>query len=453
MSGMIRIAVMLGFAGTAALLAADDTYKLEEPADDVRVFGVGMRVQVNGKLQVGAGEAGKVAPLALNVSAALSFRERRLVGLGRDALGLRSLREYEITQAKIDVDEQKTERTLDDRLKIIVAQGRPEGVELYSLGGPLTSNELDLLRAPLDSLVLPALLPDKEVAVGDSWTPPAWTAPLLAGTEAVTKSELACKLEAVEKSVATIRVQGELEGATGGAPTKVTIAGTVDYDLETKSISGADITQSEQRQVGAISPGLDVKARVRLLRKPAAEPGRAAEAKLIETAAVEPEDSAKFVRFDSPWNMSLLHSRAWHLFHQTDKMAIFRLIDQGALVAQCNLSAITTMKPGEHTSEEEFQADIRTTLGDSLTKIESAKVLPAKNGRFVFQVVATGNVKDRTLTWIYYLVADPSGRQASLQFAFDASLAENFANRDRELVDSMRFVPSGAALTPTPRKQ
>ena len=57
-------------------------------------------------------------------------------------------RDYEITQAEITVADQKTNSQLDDRLKLMVAQGRPEGVELYSLSGPLTSHEVDLLRAP-----------------------------------------------------------------------------------------------------------------------------------------------------------------------------------------------------------------------------------------------------------------------------------------------------------------
>lgn len=433
--------------------AADETYKLEEPADDARVFGVGIRVQVNGKLQVATAEKDKVAPLALNVMAALSYRERRMVGLGRDALGLRAIREYETTEATIDVADQTTQLGLDDQLKLMMAQGRPEGIELYSLGGPLTTNDLDLIRAPADSLAFPALLPPKEVAVGDSWTPPAWAAQLFAGVEAVTKSELKGTLESVQDSIAKIRIDGQLEGATGGAPTKIAVQGTLDYDLETKSVSSADLTQTERRQVGAISPGLDIKARVRLLRRPAKDGGRLTDAKLIDRVATEPDPSAKFLRFDSPWNLSLLHSRAWHLFHQTDKVAIFRLLDQGALIAQCNLSTINSVKPGTHTPDEEFQTDIQTQLGESLTKIESAKAIPAKNGRFVYQVVATGTLKERELTWIYYLIADPSGRQVSLQFALDSTLLEFLKDRDRELVDSLRFVPASAALTPTPRKQ
>ncbi len=452
MTRMSRLlfAIFCAVAGSAH--AEDLKFRLEEPVDDARVFGVGLRVAVNGKLQVGVGDA-KVTPLPLNVSAALSYRERRLVGVGQDAEGLRAAREYEVSEADISVSDEKTHLKLPDALKLMVAQGRIEGIELFSLTGPLTNNELDLLRSPCDTLALPQVLPGKDVAIGESWTPAAWVPQLLAGVEAATKSELKCELESVKQRIAVVRFSGMVEGATFGAPTKVSLKGTVDYDLETKSITAADIMQTEQRAVGAVSPGLDVSARVRLLRKPAVDPGRLGEKKNIDLAASEPEATSKFLRFDSPWNLSLLHSRAWHMFHQTDKVVIFRLLDQGALIAQCNLSAIPNVKPGSHTSEEEFLTDIRSSLGETLKDLGVPKVLPAPDGRYVLQVTATGAVKERAMTWIYYLVADPSGRQASLQFSVDSSLLDALAQRDRELVDSLRFVPAPAAQSPTPRPQ
>ncbi|MFO0919921.1 MAG: hypothetical protein U0872_16635 [Planctomycetaceae bacterium] len=451
-SGPRLFVIFAVWLGWSALQADDLKFHLEEPADDVRVFGVGLRVTVNGKLQVGVGDA-KVTPLPLNVSAALSYRERRLVGVGQDAEGLRAAREYAVTEADIEVKDEKTHLKLPEPLKLMVAQGRIEGIELFSLTGPLTNNELDLLRSPCDTLALPQLLPGKAVAIGESWKPAAWVAQLLAGIEAATKSELSCELESVKQKIAVVRFAGSVEGATVGAPTKVSLKGTVDYDLDTKSITAADITQTEQRSIGAVSPGLDVTANVRLLRKPAVDPGRLGDKKTIDLATSEPEAAAKFLRFDSPWNLSLLHSRSWHMFHQTDKVVIFRLLDQGALIAQCNLAAIPNVAAGSHTSEEEFLTDIRGALGENLKAITTTRVLPAKDGRYVLQVIATGAVKERAMTWIYYLVADPSGRQASLQFSLDSSLLDALADRDRELIESLRFVPNPAAQSPTPRKQ
>ena len=73
-------AVACGLTGSAA-----EKYKLEEPVDDVRVFGCGTRVDVNGKTQ----PSPNVEPLKLSASAALSYRERRLLGPGGEAEGLR----------------------------------------------------------------------------------------------------------------------------------------------------------------------------------------------------------------------------------------------------------------------------------------------------------------------------------------------------------------------------
>ena len=62
---------------------AAESYRLEEPVDDTRVFGVGTRIDVNGKTQ----PALQKEPLPLVLSAALSYRERRLLGplLGTDS--------------------------------------------------------------------------------------------------------------------------------------------------------------------------------------------------------------------------------------------------------------------------------------------------------------------------------------------------------------------------------
>ena len=75
------------FVCSSASLFAADKYKLEEPVDDSRVFGVGTRVDVSGKTQ----PSPKVEPLKLNASAALSYRERRLLGPGTEAESLRSV--------------------------------------------------------------------------------------------------------------------------------------------------------------------------------------------------------------------------------------------------------------------------------------------------------------------------------------------------------------------------
>lgn len=430
---------------SSATLSAADKYKLEEPVDDVRVFGVGTRVDVSGKTQ----PSPQVEPLKLTASAALSYRERRLLGPGVEAESFRSIRDYETTQTEIDVNGQKSTSKLGDHLKLVVAQGRVDGVELYSLGGSLTSNELDLIRSPADSLALMALLPSKEVEVGDKWTPPVWALQMMMSLDAIAKGELTCTLTSVENQLARIQLEGKVEGSALSALSDVAIKGFYEYSLKERCISQCDFTQVEKRGFGPVSPAFEFSARIRLLRKPAQVSGRVTDQKLIDTASAEPKPSAVMLRFESPWNIGFDYPRHWHLYKVHEKAAIFRLIDQGNLVAQCDLAPIAPVKPGEHLPDEQFERDIKQALGPRLKELRKGEVVPTNDRSYVYRVVATGLDGERELTWIFYLIADPSGRQASLTTTVDTPQVEGLANRERELLETLRFGP--APPTPTLR--
>ena len=422
---------------------AAEKYKLEEPVDDARVFGCGTRVDVNGKTQ----PSPNVEPLKLSASAALSYRERRLLGPGGEAESFRSIRDYETTQADIVVGTEKSAAKLDDRLKLVVAQGRVDGVELYSLGGAFTSNELDLLRSPADSLALIALLPSKEIEVGDKWTAPAWAFQMLTAIDAISKGELSCSLASVEKQVARIKIEGKLEGAATGAISELNVSGFFEYDLKDRCITQCDFTQVEKRGFGPVSPAIEFTAHVRLLRKPAQLPGRLGEQKYLDVASEEPKASATALRFESPWNIGFEYPRHWHLWKIQEKAAVFRLIDQGNFVAQCDLAPIAPAKPGEHLPVADFQRDIRQALGERMKELGQGEVITTTDRSYVYRISASGAEGERPLTWVFYLIADPTGRQASLSVTVDTPQVEALANRERELLDTLRFGPAPALRT------
>jgi hypothetical protein len=441
--GTVVGVVFAALASLNSVVIAGEKYKLDEPVDDVRVFGCGTRVDVTGKTQ----PSPNVEPLKLNASAALSYRERRLLGPGVEAEAFRSIRDYETTQSDIVVGTENSAAKLDDRLKMIVAQGRVDGVELYSLGGNFTSNELDLLRSPADSLALIALLPAKEVEVGDKWVAPGWAFQMLTAIDAIAKGELNCSLASVEKQVARIKLEGKLEGAATGAISEITVTGFYEYDLKDRCISQCDFTQVEKRGFGPVSPAFEFTARVRLLRKVAQLPGRLSEQKYLDAALEEPKASLTALRFESPWNIGLEYPRHWHLWKIQEKAAIFRLIDEGSFVAQCDLAPIASAKPGEHLPEVEFQRDIRQALGDRLKEMGQGEAIKTTDRSYVYRVTASGADGDRPLTWIFYLIADPSGRQASLSITVDTPHLESLASRERELIDTLRFGPAPVIRT------
>ncbi len=428
----LLVIVLTGF-GVAA-----DPVPLDEPTDDARIYGVGMRVEVHGKVKT-RGADNNDLELPLNVTATISYRERRLLGLGAGAENIRALREYEQAAVDIDIAEEKSTVKLPDPLKLMVTQGRNNGLETYSLGGLLSPQELELVTPPCDSVGFVALLPTKPVVVGDEWKPSPWVAQFLARLDATTASELTCRCVAIEGDVAKLSFRGNAKGAVQGTLSEVAFEGTVDFDLAQHCIVAASLTQTEKREVGAVSPGLDVAATVRILRKPAKLPGRLNDRQVLDVGGGLPPDGALLLRFESPWNLGLLHGRDWHLFQQTDQVAIFRLLDQGLFVAQCNLSPIPSAKPGEHTSEAVFKNDIQQSLGTKLKVLGAGETIPTTNGQYVYRITAEGAIADRPITWIYYLVADPSGRQASVLFAIDTPLLSKLGTRDRDFVAALTF--------------
>lgn len=412
-------------------------HTLLESTEQSPVYDVDVQLKVNGQLQTAAGPE-KAVSLPLDVKAKLQYRERRLSGAGRQARALRSLRSYDHAEAEIKVQQQTTFSKLSSQ-KLIVAQGRREGPLLYDPEGPLTPRELDLLRVPGDSLALLGLLPVQPVAVGDEWTPDSWAVQMLTGTEAVLKSKLTCRLEKVDKDVATVQFQGEIEGATVGAATTIKLDGRYQFDLKCNAITHAALKQTEKRSAGSVNPGMDVTAEVVVDRIPAANPGPLT-ARRADQVPLEPTAEQLRLRLHTRWDAALLLDRDWHVFHQSGEQAILRLLDKGSLIAQCNVARIAAANPGNHTSERDFSQDIARSLGEKLKEIGTPERLDADKGWFLCKVTAKGEANDTPIRWIYYLSAAPDGRQATFVFTVEDKLLERLADRDLSLVKSLKFL-------------
>ncbi len=436
---------------------AAEKIELAEPETDTRVRLVRSHVQVSGQLQTAAG-GGKKISLKLSADAQYRFFERRLTGAGRDAETLRSARLYRFANNEAEVAPadapagaapKKSTLKLPETRHLVVSHGRREGAMLYSPTATLTYDQLDLISTPGDSLSLLSLLPREEVAAGDSWKPETWAVQMLCGIEAMTKGEITCKLEEADANIARVTFTGSAEGATLGAPTTVQLTGEFTFDRRAKLITRARVKQSETRAIGAAKPGLEVTANVAIERSLADE---SSEAKLLSDTAVaelpvEPAVEMQFLRFES-WGTRFYHDRDWHQFHQTNEVAVLRLMEHGSLLAQVNVSPIPAAASGSHTSEEQFQTDIRQSLGKKLKSIAKAEQLKPRNAtdrRFLFRVTVDGEADGVPMTWFYHLCAAPTGQQVSFVFAVETKNLEKFNNRDLSLVRLLEFIPARQA--------
>jgi hypothetical protein len=439
---------------SAVAAARAESFAVDEPTSDTRVFQVSARQVITGTVETSLAN-GKAQSLPLAVDAVQKYLERRLPAAGREAEAYRSLRLYQVAESKIDVEKTHSSGQLVAARNLVVSQGRREGVSRYSPNGAMTRADVDLLNVPGDGLALLALLPKSNVESGEKWSPEAWVLQTLAGIDAVTKSELSCEIESATADVAVVKFTGAIEGATVGAATSVNVSGKLRYDRKGRYVRSVEMEQKEKRSVGAVSPGLTVTAKVTLERSPSADQGVLTDA-VAEKIPLEPDVSVLMLNYDAPWGIRLVHDRDWHVFHHSGDSAILRLLDKGSLVAQCNLHLMTPAKAGQHTSEEAFQADIQKGLGDQFKSFAGAEEIKTDDGRYLYRVVVDGEGKSKAdnavkpvpTKWVYYLCASPSGQQTSLAFAVQSDLFEKLGNRDLAMVKSLKFLTPMTAKAP-----
>ncbi|MFK7818620.1 MAG: hypothetical protein AB8G99_07870 [Planctomycetaceae bacterium] len=428
---LIRIcAVVVAGSTLCPASQADDSYTLSEEAGET-AFQVNSKVTITGNVLTPVAE-GAAKEWPLKSQADYSFKERRLVSGGRDARSLRAVRRYANAISSTSVGDHKTKAKLDPA-SLVVAEGRDSGVLFYSPGKPLTRDVLDLLSSPGDTLSAIAMLPTTEVEIGDKWNPDQWVMQMLTDVEAAVKSRLTCELVSVARRQAKIKITGHVEGAALGSACLIDLEGHMVFDLTANYVKEFELKRTEERTAGTVSPGLKVEALVKWDRK-------RSDAVLPDDRQIPVEPDAKSLEltYRSPWGVELRHDRDWHVFNETDRVAVLRLVRQGSLVAQCNIAQIGAVKPGTNTSEKQFQQDIRETLGEQLTDLSKGTVL-SKRPRFLFRTVASGKSGETEMDWVYYLCAGPSGEQVSLVFSVAASDSEKVLETHTALAKSIQF--------------
>ncbi len=430
------VAAFLSLCCLAPASRADEaTYRLSESADDARPLRSAYTLTVDGQLEERV-PGTDLAQYPLKSTATLTIVERRLPPSGARIASLRSLRYFESLQSNITVRDQKSERILPANQRLYVVRGANEELQYYALDRLMTSRELDLIRFPFDPLVLSGLLPAGEVKVGATWKAETWVLQLLTGVEAVIKGELTCKLDKVENDFATVSFSSQTHGGRYGASTEISFEGSYDYDLTQQLIVRVNVAQKEKSSISPVSPGLNVAANIAIERARIESHPELGDAKLA-AIPLDPDPLRLLLAYDSPFGARLILPREWHVIQ--GKFVILRLMVNGSLISQATMMGLPQSLPGMHVSEEQFQGDIRKSLGDRLIRIVSAEEIPTDDGRFLYRVTALGKAQDQELVWKYYLCANTDGRQVSFVFSTEAKLAERLGERDLEIIRSISW--------------
>ena len=480
---LVRAAFAASFLLPATLpnlVHAGDSYDLQSPRQTTELHRVTAKIEVTGNLKPSTDP--KVPTLPLKVMGRFVYDEQRLDGNGT-GFPRGSARYYREAQAEIHVDKRSETSTLRDSLRLIIARAEGKGETLiFSPHGPLTREELDLIDLQGNTLVADRLLPNVEVKIGDSWKiSQTWLAPLL-GLDAVATSSVEAKLAGVEGRQAQIEFAGPLNGAVAGVATEIDLSGGVVFDLQTKCLISIQLRIKERRSVGFVTPGFEVTADVTVDIAPLAGSDELTEAKLKElkdreSVALEREinytvigpyykdrgpksdpvehdklqakakekqkatDAAdQLLLFHSEaGNFHFVYDRRWRITRNEPSVAVMRLIDRGEMLAQCNVSALPQLSAGSSVTLEEFQDDIKKSLGQNFGAFETSEILSTATGAHLLKLTVSGKVANVPIQWRYYLLLDDAGRRIALCFTLDNSFVERFGDGDAIILGSLDF--------------
>ena len=394
--------------------AGADEISLVDPADPKRTTRVEYALKIEGKLLTPSPNG--PSEWNLNSSGKFVFDQRRFLFDSTGPLALRAIRRFATAETESIVGkDHKTSVVLPAQTHLIQVYGGEHQLLQLSPDVRLTRPQVDLLQFPCDPIVVTGLLPARNLKdKHEKWNADSWVMPMLVGVDAAVSQTATCQLQSLTASDAVVTFEGTTEGAVTGSATKVTLKGALTFDRDGQFIRSFNAVQSERREPGPFSPGLKVEATIAWTQT-----NPQSTSSIPETMPDSVPDARQLLlTLATPGRVLMLHNRDWHVFHETAEMTMLRMVHDGALVAQCNISPSPAVPAGDFTSEQEYVAEVRAALEERKGTVKSSKIHDDVNGWRIHQVRALGKASDKALIWDYFLCTAKSGQQISLIFSY-----------------------------------
>lgn len=308
---------------------------------------------------------------------------------------------------------------------------------------PLSSREVQLLHSPVDSSSLELLLPLVPARADSTWSISTDDAQRLFNLDAVHNSTLKAKISKVENGIATVLLKGELDATANSVPTQLEIDGNFQVKLASQCamVTWLGVVIKEERQVSQAEPGFNITARVRLIREET-DPKVDITADALRELAASEDAGRWLVHLKSAaGRYSMLADRRWHIHRDSPEESILRMVENNTVIAQCSVSRLAPLEPGQQLTMEGLQADIQTLLGKGFGEfLESAEKITSSKLRMM-RVVVMGELEEVPIQWIYTHLSDDSGRRLALVFTMGGTVTDRFGAADDQLADSFQWLP------------
>jgi hypothetical protein len=450
------------FTGVGIWAAEAETYMLRSQHRKNHVADVQIEYRARGTLNFPAEQ--EVERLAMEVSAELAFQERQLSDLppaegriesapnrfsGATWSKGRAARYYDQVDVAMTINDQKLNPELRDDRRLIGIYLGDNSLEFHSPAGPLSREELDLIRLPGDRQTLPLILPKKPVQVGATWKQDATALAMLLGLDAVGDSDVTSELKSVERGYAKVELAGIVHGATAGVATEIALKARYYFDLRRGEFAALQLVTRERREIGHVNPGVEVTARLKMSAEPKTDAGELSDQKVAPLQGPMDGNSQQLGYRSAALGVAFQYDRNWFVTAEDHQVTVLRRLDRGQLVAQCNVTSLPNVKKGKAVTLSQFQEDIRKNLDSNFGTFTSASESTNGQRYLVYRVEAAGTTSQIPVRWIYYLLSDTGGRRVAVVFTMEDDLVESFGSADKQIVESLEFVATQGAKKET----
>lgn len=442
---LIACMAPLSATGQEKTTPAAKTFRLADGSVDGDITSVRIEIESSGSLKLNA-KGTEVSKVAMKVTGEHRYVEKLLSDGSQTDRTRRSLRNYEHAAAAIQLGKSPITSELRPDRRLVAAAFDSTGGMVFSPRGPLTRDELELIDTPANTLLLSRLLPKEPIAVGGVYTLEGELFQPFFRLDAVNSCEAKGKLVSHDGKLALAEIDGKLSGAIGGVATDLDFQIKYYYSAVDRRITSLSLAVQENRSIGHAEPGFDALTKIRMTvsRHTGASPFDDPSLASIQFPASDKAFSDGSLLLELPEPKAayqMLYDRRWRVMVDRQDVTILRMVSDGDLIAQGNISPLPDLPAGKQLTLPEFEADIRKTLGDKFGQVAQASQTKTDSGLNVLRLAVLGTVSEVPIQWVYYHISNDSGRRAALAFTLEASLEERFAESDALMVGSFDFRP------------
>ncbi len=372
----------------------------------------------------------------LNVNAQITFGQR-FTGTADKP---QAIRHYAQPKAEIKIKTEKAKSQLNDRNRWVIARHKEgERIQMASIADVLSQNELDLIRNPADPITFGMLLNKKNVRLNEKWNVPSQALTAFLAVDRVYDNDIQIVLKEFDDETSKVYIMGSVKAEVDDIETSMEISGVAMIDRTRNCVTALRTSIREKRQAGQIAPGFEGQTKIDLRMEPVAsikELSNQTLTSLTKTLKIE-----RRLKWESSiGGFKVVYDPRWRVIAAEDDAAVMRFLDEGELLAQCNIVQLDSLPPESPLTLKAYKNYVENMISkNEAAKISDVKQLTTSAGNSALKVAVNGVEEGLPVQWIYYHVGNKDGRRLTFIFTLEKEVASVFGKADEALVNDLEF--------------